>query len=285
MVPACQIALLLNLPVIDLDGYLEGRAWRGGRARAESVIARQGGRILIVDDSVNHGSQLEIVRERLRSHGGAATHHFLAVFASEEGKGHVDQWLEYCPAPRFFEWNVMHHPYLRHAFFDMDGILCVDPTEAENDDGPRYARFLREALPLFIPTVELAAVVTSRLARYRQETEDWLGQHGVRYRELLMLEGVTAEERRRLGLHASFKAAAFGKREDAWLFVESSPGQAREIHRLTAKPVFCPELSTILNPGALTKVLRGQQGPMDLIKSLLRPTYRRLLGRRRGQAQ
>ena len=54
-----------------------------------------------------------------------------------------------------------------------------------------------------------------------------------------MLDLPSAEERRRLKAHAPFKASVYADMQDAKLFVESEPEQAKEIYKQTEKPVIC----------------------------------------------
>lgn len=92
---------------------------------------------------------------------------------------------------------------------DIDGVLCVDPTPEENDDGPRYREFLLNAQPLFIPRTEVGTLVTSRLEKYRPETMAWLKKNHVKYDKLVMLDLPNKEARQRANCHASFKAKEY----------------------------------------------------------------------------
>lgn len=150
----------------------------------------------------------------------------------------VDYYVEVVPSPRYFQWNIMNHMILKKACFDIDGVLCVDPTVEENDDGPRYRKFLLNAKPLFIPGAEIGALVTSRLEKYRAETEQWLARNGVKYGKLVMLDLPDMAARRKANCHARFKAEEYKKSEYV-LFVESNPVQAAEINGITHKPVLC----------------------------------------------
>jgi uncharacterized HAD superfamily protein len=96
--------------------------------------------------------------------------------------------------------------------------------------------------------------VTSRLSAYRVETEAWLARHGVRYHQLFMLDGMTAEERRKKGAHASFKAEVY-RNSPYWLFIESEPAQAEEIARLAARPVLCSSTGELVQPGEVHRRL------------------------------
>ena len=91
-----------------------------------------------------------------------------------------------------------------------------------------------------VPRNEVGHFVTSRLEKYRPQTEAWLKQHGFKYGQLHMLDMKTAEERRAAGAHADFKAKIY---MDTWagLFIESSSRQALEIAQKTGKPVFCTD--------------------------------------------
>ncbi|MFX8227120.1 hypothetical protein ABTL27_19780, partial [Acinetobacter baumannii] len=85
-----------------------------------------------------------------------------------------DIWFEVVEGPRAFAWNMQKHIRLPRWGFDFDGVLCRDNTKAENDDGPLYARFLRDAEPVFVPQRPIGHIVTGRLEKYRPETLDWL---------------------------------------------------------------------------------------------------------------
>jgi uncharacterized HAD superfamily protein len=156
-----------------------------------------------------------------------------------------------------FEWNLMHHPRLAEACLDIDGVLCVDPTMEQNDDGPRYLDFVSRAAPLVLPTIKVKHIVTSRLEKYRPQTEAWLRQHGVQYEQLHMLDLPTAEERRRLNMHFKFKARVYAGDPAATLFIESERGQAIEIARVANKAVFCTEDSQMYLPGATLGALKA----------------------------
>lgn len=92
-----------------------------------------------------------------------------------------------------------------------------------------------------IPAYMIAALVTSRLEKYRPQTEQWLRENGVQYDKLYMLNVASKEERIRLGCHADFKAETYKRLDDCILFVESNSRQARQIAEKSGKPVICAE--------------------------------------------
>jgi uncharacterized HAD superfamily protein len=172
---------------------------------------------------------------------------FAAVYVSPPGRSDVDLYFEEIVGPRVFEWNLMHGGMIGRSCVDVDGVLCVDPTERQNDDGPRYRDFIANATPLLLPTAPAGWLVTCRLEKYRDLTEQWLKRHGVRYGALHMMDYATKAARLAAGTHASFKAEIY-KATDALLFVESSLRQAVGIAGLAGKPVLCMETREMVYP-------------------------------------
>lgn len=261
ILPAITISLLLNLRYADLDSFLEGRlSGVGSTKRHEGLIHnfREARHVLVIDDSLNRGNAMQEARERLRHLAGDTKFTFAVVYVVPDGRNEVDFAFEELPMPRMFEWNFMHHVYLQHACVDIDGVLCVDPDETENDDGPNYLRFLAGVSPLYRPTQRIGCLVTSRLEKYRAETEAWLERHGVQYDKLVMLDLPTASERRRLGLHGQFKGEVY-RDSKAVLFIESDHDQAIEIAKVSGKPVLSIERQQIVNPDAWSSAAAVQR--------------------------
>lgn len=241
---ASQIALMRNLKVCSLQEYLSNSILEHGRTRnvskqSERLISAHDARnVLVVDDSIASGSSMEEAKTRILESGAGACYRFAAVYATPESSSKVDIAFVELSMPRIFQWNLFHRNDLESVFFDMDGIFCVDPTAAQNDDGPAYASFLETAAPYFLPTRKIGGIITSRLEKYREPTERWLKLHGVEYGALHMLDLPDAATRRKLGMHAIFKANVYRSLSEAHLYVESESEQALEIHRLAGKPVI-----------------------------------------------
>lgn len=250
MIPAYMIALCLNKKACSLDEYLLGiNPHKGERALNEELIADKRN-ILIVDDTIHSGVSLNKVKERLKTKD--TSHdiiYFCAIYARDESKLLVDYYFETLSLPRMFQWNYLNISWNSKSCFDIDGVLCVDPEPWQNDDGNKYRDFLINAKPLFIPTFKIKALVTSRLEKYRPETEYWLAKHNVQYEKLYMLDLPSKEERIRLKAHASFKAEIYKQIEDAEIFIESNPKQAQEIAMLAKKPAICVETDEFFYPG------------------------------------
>ncbi|MBW2426146.1 MAG: phosphoribosyltransferase [Deltaproteobacteria bacterium] len=261
MVPASMIALMHNKPVAELDGFLEGHVMGRGQTRALEGWSPDSGdykRILVVDDSLNTGGSIQRARGRIAEAAPEVEARFLVAYAYERSLDHVDVALEACPKPRIFEWNLLHAWLPTRACFDIDGVLCRDPSAEENDDGERYRAYLESVPPLAVPTQRIRRIVTSRLEKYRPETEAWLAAHGIEYEHLHMLDLPSARERRRLGGHSGFKAAVYASDPDSVLFVESDPAQAAVIARESGKPVLDYRNRMLAGPDPLSLAYQSQ---------------------------
>lgn len=254
MLVASIIALKQNLPLTDLYSFLRNDDLKKGSTRtykhADLVKPQDAKKVLLVDDSISTAKSMHAALEQVRAvySGEVMT---LAAFAEKRNQHLVDMHLELVEQPRVFEWNIMHHPFMGQACLDIDGVLCLDPTAEQNDDGPNYRDFLNTTRPLFIPSLKVAHLVTSRLEKYRPETEAWLQRNGVQYGTLHMLDLPSAEERRRLKIHHKFKAEVYSRYPQTRLFVESEERQAIEIMQLSGKPVYCIETNEMYVPGQL----------------------------------
>ncbi len=246
MIPAYMLGLRLNLPVIDLDGFLNGNRPVGGK-RLTSLSDNEFKNVLVVDDSIRFGGQLKEVRERLALKP-ECTFSFCTPFATSENRHQVDHAFEIIDQPRVFQWNIMNSWVYEYSCVDIDGVLCDDPTEAENDDGEKYIHFLLNATLKYKPKVPIKTLVTNRLEKYRPQTESWLSANGIKYKDLLMLDLPDKATRQRLGVHGIFKAEVYAGMKDALLFIESDRSQAEKINNITGRAVFCVDDLTFLSP-------------------------------------
>lgn len=276
LLPANILALHLNRPLTDIEGLLKGSVFSSGfRTKKKNDVFDSGKRlkILILDDSISTGRQMKLIKERLTKANIPHDLIYAAVYSTDKGTSIVDHYCQKVPLPRVFEWNIMHHEVIRNACVDIDGVLCVDPTEEQNDDGERYLDFLRNAEPLYIPSAEIGWLVTSRLEKYRQSTEEWLKKHGVRYRNLVMLDLPDKETRVSLNNHGEFKASVYTK-SMADLFVESSLSQSLTIAQKTGKHVFCFDENQMIDPPFLKYIIAKARSKIDVNKPPIKPIYR-----------
>jgi len=95
----------------------------------------------------------------------------------------------------------MHHNGLINACVDIDGVLCIDLTDKENDDVKKYIEFIRNEKSRIIPSSTIGYLVTARLEKYREDTEYWLNKVGVKYNNLIMMNLNSKRERQASGSH------------------------------------------------------------------------------------
>ncbi len=288
MLAANILALYRNLPLADLDGFLEGRCIGTGKTRRTAMDLEGGGgtmgfldtprNVLVLDDSIWSGSALKEAMAKVEAAG--LPHHvqYGAVYVTPETTDLPDVYCEVLHYPRCFEWNVLHHHVLHWACMDMDGVLCADPLNHENDDGERYRQFLREARPMHLPTDRVKAIVTNRLEKYRPETEDWLHRHGVVFDQLIMMDYPDGATRRQMNTYSAHKAKAY-RDSDAKLFIESDIKQAIEIANLSRQEVLCIDTMQMIQPGGLPVARPGWPLPDAFEPTLPRRVVRRVLSK------
>ena len=251
MIPAMMIGLNLNTSTTDLSSFLEGRIYSHGYSRTHNNQKRSifdCKKILVVDDSISSGVSMRRAREQVEqvTQGLDVQLFFMAIYATESAKGSVDFYCRIIHHPRIFEWNLMHSWTLNHSCVDIDGVLCTDPTETQNDDGERYVEFLEKVSPIFVPSRPIKMLVTNRLEKYRPQTENWLTKHGIVYESLVMLDLPSKKERIRLQAHGTFKADVY-KKTQCILFIESDRSQAETIAKIARKPVLSVEDQKLLS--------------------------------------
>lgn len=240
MIPACAIALHLNVPVMDQHSFICNIAPRHGNTRKlKKAPAKpmEAASVLVVEDSVFSGRSLVTAVQQIRESGFRGRLATCAAIVSPEKNAIADFHFIECAPPRVFEWNLFHHNIIENACLDLDGVLCVDPDEEDNDDGEQYRRFLLSAKLLHLPTPVIAHIVSARLEKYRAETETWLERQGIRYRQLHLLDLPSKGERIRRGAHIPHKVSVY-RSTGADLFIESSLDQANAIAAHSGKPVL-----------------------------------------------
>lgn len=268
MLAATMLALHLHKPLVDFEGYLAGRSFQGGdrtgQAHAKTGHPRK---VLIIDDSVGSGAAIG----RAKSAIPADVEDCLtwgAVYSSLRGQELVDTFGEFVSLPRIFEWNMFHHALLAVSCMDIDGVLCRDPSDIENDDGPRYRHFIESVPARVIPGTKVGHLVSARTEAYRSDTETWLATHNIEFGELHLYQGTTAERRSR-GDHALHKARVY-REVGAQLFIESDVAQAAEISRISGRAVIATDEMRFFEGGALYQAVSRTRDPERLADRALR---------------
>lgn len=256
MLVANIISLYLNLPLTDIDSLVEGKIFKCGNTKKKKWISNvnEARKILIIEDSSNSGNSLYEVKEKIKNSLLEEKIMFLTIYVTEFSKNLTDIYFEVIENPRMFEWNYLHHPSLEKVCFDIDGVLCLDPTEEENDDGEKYRKFIRNAPLRVTPTFKIGTLITARLEKYREDTEFWLKKNNIKYNKLIMMNFQTKEERIKSGSYGKFKGENYKKIKSSNLFIESDPTQAREIAKISGKAVFCTENQKFYTQNTINRI-------------------------------
>jgi len=242
LMPASHIATSLNLPLQtlnDVSKKLSTKQIFTIRGIWESEKPKH---VLIVDDTSNTGLRMFQAIELIRNRWSGVELTTLAICSARNSDYSPDIAFTNSVTPRVFAWNMLNHDEMTPRItIDLDGILCLDPTVEQNDDGEIYRKFLREAELKTKPMKQVRAVITGRLEKYRSETQEWLFANSISYLELFMNDAPTAYYRRTQKFERSnlvidqiseFKSRILSTLNPP-LFVESNRSQAWNIHKIT----------------------------------------------------
>lgn len=257
LAPAGIIASLLHLPLVSLS-QSEGDIVECGNGfrlrRGQHVRAGSDERALLVDDTIFGGTSmqknLQVAKESFSRVTTAACYTTMSSPIRPDIYGRV---LE---SPHILEWNFMNCVQTQFLAVDFDGVLCENPTWDQDDDGPKYLDFIRNAMPKYIPRLcPVPLIVTARIERYREETVKWLDKHKVKYRKLVMHPADTLQERNNDCI-STYKANHFKKWKEETgspmmeqCFVESEPSQAIRISRISGATTICPRVAGVFREG------------------------------------
>jgi len=246
------LALHLNLPFTDVEGFMNGRILQTGY-RLKNYIKpfAEYRKVIVIEDSVWSGRSIDEVKKSLTGLYPDKNLTYAAAYVGPDTTNKVDIYFEVVPGPRIFEWNMMHHDYLEQCCVDIDGVLCIDPTEDENDDGPIYEKFISNVDPFFRPTKTIGFLVTNRLEKYRSLTEGWLAKHNIKYNQLIMLNLPNKQARLDANNHGGYKADFY--RKNGLLFIESSFYQSQHIANSTGKLVYCVDERKMVYPSSINQ--------------------------------
>lgn len=232
-IPASLIATYLSRPLCSVEEYIR---WIISLRKSET---ERTDRILLVDDSINTGGQMQDFIKQIKQ-GRPDTEIFtLSAYSTKTDRDfQPDLVLDEHPECEYiYSWFMWKTKRISLCAVDMDGVLCADCPKEMDDDGEKYLKFLKRAPLKFKPLKhKIGAIVTSRLEKYRPQTERWLKRRGIKYGKLIMGQWESKDERK--GKQAQYKAD-FYSNSPYLLFIESSEKEALEIARITGKAVWC----------------------------------------------
>lgn len=255
---ASLISLHRNIPLTDVQGLIQGKLIQSGARYKKTNIKdflSEPRKVLVVDDSVWSGSQMRKTKKELEQAELIHEIIFGAVYVDVGKEGIVSYFQRILASPRIFEWNYLHHGSMGSFCIDIDGVLCRDPLEKENDDGKNYEDFILNVPMRIVPKGNIGWLVTCRLEKYRSLTEQWLLKNNIKYENLIMWNLPDMESRQKSGEHGKYKAEIYIK-TGASLFIESSIRQAKEIATLSGKNVICFETGEMISPTEVNRKYR-----------------------------
>ena len=242
MLPASMLAMWLNLPLYTLDPLgkpfvLSAMDEFGGRRMKDHKSTV--GKLLVVDDTIYSGAAMLDIRSKMWEHA-----YFSCVYFRPKSNFKPDFYARELKPPHLLEWNLFNCTYIEHALLDFDGIFSPNvPREACKDE-TKYIEYIKNVEPFYhrIPKTRCKGIVTARLEKYRDITEEWLERHGISYDFLKMYPTEQREKRDKNHIEESstFKANVFSN-SDAKFFIESELAEAVRIREKSGKFVICPE--------------------------------------------
>ena len=249
MIPAYIISHLLNINCTDFYSFIENRPLFKGNKKLKkngdvNILPHDHNNILLVDDFIDTGNELKKKKSAIpnKLKNKIIT---VAIYSTESKRSDVDCLFVYLPNHGVFEWNLFHLRKLSESCVDIDGVLCVSSSKAEDDDEEKYINFINNANPFILPTYKIHSLVTNRLEKYRSDTEIWLKNHGITYDNLIMLDIPSKDKQQKWKIYAKHKARYY-KKSDTRLFIGSSFFEAKEICLLSGKDVYCMETNTMV---------------------------------------
>jgi orotate phosphoribosyltransferase len=251
LLAANLLALHLNLPLADLDGFKAKRLLRGG-ARTERVKVDFDGirNVIVLDDSLQSGHAMKVARETLENLDFDKKLHFGVVYLKPGAQQPIDFHLEECAMPRAFEWNMMHHSgVLIHSAMEIDGVLCHGPERKDLVSPDRYAEFITNARPNLRFTGKIGLLVTNRPESHRRETEAWLAGQGIDYGRLIMSEATRGSR--------DWKPEIYGSDRDLFVFFVGNVNDAKRLACRTGKMVYAADVREMIYPSGAVGSLRA----------------------------
>ncbi|REL24122.1 phosphoribosyltransferase [Rhodohalobacter sp. SW132] len=251
------IALHLHLPLTDVNSFLNGKILSSGSRMNDTNKSFESMKnILVVDDSLSTGAAMEKTIQKIQGSYPDKSIQFAVAYLKPGMTHKVDIFLEECAIPRVFEWNMMNHSIINKSCVDIDGVLCKSPTFEENKDEKNYLHFLANAQPLLRTDYNVGILVTDRLEKYRPQTEAWLARHGITFDHLIMRNFSSQKGSRQAVDYGKFKGEIFANQRNSTLFIESSYTQAKEIVKISGKPVYCVDKRQMIWPSDLAVAKR-----------------------------
>lgn len=199
--------------------------------------------VLLVDDGLGSGQSMANAKNLILKYKPDTKITTLALFVEPFAIDKCDIYFQVMQN-QFMPWSVLKRG-VDCACCDIDGVLTEDVPSSFDDDGKKYINFLKNQRPKFRSARKIHTLVTGRLEKYRDITEEWLRQHNVQYGQLIMCQCNNNVERAQQDM-GKFKAEVF-KKSGLPLFIESDFREANVIKNINPdKCVYCMKIADYL---------------------------------------
>jgi Uncharacterized conserved protein len=232
------LASAMGKPLSTPDCFMRNEVWFS----KDGVLPKKYHSILLVEDAIDLGRALNKAEEQLHQYDKDLEIKKASLFVSSRAKQKVDYYYASLKGnSTIFEWNLLTATgaVFGKLAVDMDGVLCVDcPPEVDADEDS-YVKWIENVEPFLIPAFHVDAIVTSRLEKYRPQTEKWLKANGVKYGQLIMLN-LPDKTQRTYASIVDHKVKSVCSLKPNW-FWESSLLEAKAINKQAKIPVLCTQ--------------------------------------------
>jgi len=261
------LAMHLNVPITDTSSFLDGKILSiDGGINSHEVNIDDFRKVLLIDDSLRSGQSMEREKSRIKTVYPDKKFVYAAVYMEPKSIKKADFYFELCPVSRIFEWNMMNHFQIINFCLEIDGVLCEDLKYNNNVNRKEYIHLIKNAKPTLRVRRKIGYLVTSRLEEFREPTETWLEEQGIKYKQLIMQEYYDKKGDTNSNKSNHFKAVFYKKNIYSRLFIDNLYKDAYEICNLSGKMVYCIEKGTMISPQWFSKNKRNM---IDYYKKLI----------------
>lgn len=189
-------------------------------------------KMVLVDDSIASGYAINKIYS---AHPQLRELPFYTVYATETNLDLISSCAAVVNLPHWFDWNLFNNGQIFRNFnmgLDFDGVLCEDcPLELDNDD-EGYVEWLTNVRATRFPRdYQVPLIITARLEKYRQLTEQWLESNKINCSKLIMFPD---SYQNRLKTDIGEWKAKMIKDNNCRLFVESDYNLALRISEIVS---------------------------------------------------
>jgi len=236
MIPAAIISSTLGIPLYSTTKNEQGETElvclsldsNYGGVRSNN-IEEEDVNLIAVDDTAASGTSALGVYEDLGLESAVC-------YATSNGASYcnIKTYVELLETPHILQWNFYGSEHLNYSILDIDGVMSPNvPAEIDADE-QKYLKWINEVEPITQNKphfFEVNKIVTGRLEKYREPTENWLKKNNIKYNSLVMFPTERDNERRSNHRKAvgEFKGEIYKNDSKARFFVESEPEEAQFI--------------------------------------------------------